>query len=142
MRKFPVVLLFAAIAAVPAFAADRIKVGFVSTVSGPAGAIGIEIRDGFDLAMRHLANRLGGLPAEVVYGDDKFTPEVGKQIAEKMLKLDRVHFLTGIVYSPILLAVAPQAFSAQVPYISANAGPSQYAGKGCQPYFFNATWQT
>jgi branched-chain amino acid transport system substrate-binding protein len=125
-----------------ASAADHIKVGFISTLSGPNGAIGIEIRDGFNLAMEHLDRKIGGLPGEVIIGDDRFTPEVGKQLAEKMLKLDRVQFLTGIVYSPILLAVAPQSIAAEVPYISANAGPSQYAGKGCSPYFFNATWQT
>ena len=123
-------------------AADRIKVGFISTLSGPNGAIGIDIRDGFQLAVEHLGNKFGGLPAEVIVGDDKFTPDVGRQLGEKMVKLDHVNFLTGIVYSPILLATVPQALNAEVPYISANAGPSQYAGKGCHPYFFNATWQT
>ena len=125
-----------------ALAAGEIKVGFISTLSGPNGGIGIEIRDGFNLAIQHLDKKLGGLPAEIITGDDRFTPEVGKQLADKMLRLDRVQFLTGIVYSPILLAVAPQAIAAQIPYISANAGPSQYAGKGCNPYFFNVTWQT
>jgi branched-chain amino acid transport system substrate-binding protein len=141
MGKFLSILL-AATLTFTASAADRIKIGFVSTLSGPNGAIGIEIRDGFNLALQHLGNKFGGLPGEVIIGDDKFTPEVGKQLADKMLRLDRVNFLTGIVYSPILLAVAPQAITAEVPYISANAGPSQYAGKGCNPYFFNATWQT
>ncbi|HWI35182.1 MAG TPA: ABC transporter substrate-binding protein [Burkholderiales bacterium] len=123
-------------------AADRIKVGFVSTLSGPNGAIGIDIRDGFQLAVQQLGNKFGGLPGEVIVGDDKFTPDVGRQLAEKMVKLDHVNFLTGIVYSPILLATVPQVLNAEIPYISANAGPSQYAGKGCHPYFFNATWQT
>jgi branched-chain amino acid transport system substrate-binding protein len=123
-------------------AADRIKVGFVSTLSGPQGAIGIEIRDGYNLGMRHLDNKLGGLPAQTTFGDDKFSPEVGKQIADRMLKLERVHFLTGMVYSPVILAVVPQALEAEVPYISANAGPSQYAGKGCHRYYFNPIWQT
>ncbi len=142
MRRYSSAFILGLALAAPSLAADRIKVGFISTVSGPNGAIGIEIRDGFNLGLQHLGNKLGGLPAETIFGDDKFTPEVGKQLADKMLKLDRVNFLTGIVYSPIFLAVAPQAFEVEVPYISANAGPSQYAGKGCNRFFFNPTWQT
>src|SRR4051812_5589145 len=123
MNKFLAILFACCAMSGSALAAERIKVGFISTLSGPAGAIGIEIRDGFNLALQQLGNKLGGLPAEAVYGDDKFLPETGKQLAERMLKLERVNFLTGIVYSPILLATAPHAFEAQVPYISANAGP-------------------
>src|SRR4051812_41324857 len=141
LMRYAVCLILSLVAPI-ASAADHLKIGFISTLSGPNGAIGIEIRDGFNLALDQLERKMGGLSAEVILGDDRFTPEVGKQLAEKMLRLDRVQFLTGIVYSPILLAVAPQSIAAEVPYISANAGPSQYAGKGCSPYFFNATWQT
>jgi branched-chain amino acid transport system substrate-binding protein len=57
------------------------------------------------------------------------------------VKRDRVDFVTGIIYSNILLAAAPTAFESKTPYVSANAGPSQYAGKGCSPYFVSAAWQ-
>jgi branched-chain amino acid transport system substrate-binding protein len=142
MQRFLAALFCMLAAASAAQAADRIKIGFVSTVSGPNGAIGVEIREGFQLALQHLGNRMSGLPVEALYGDDQFKPELGKQIADKMLKLDRVNFLTGIVYSPIMFATIPQALEMEVPYISANAGPSQYAGKGCNRYYFNPTWQT
>ena len=135
-------ILATQIATLPAAqAADKIKVGLVTTLSGPAGAPGIDVRDGFNLALRHLNNKLGNLPAEVIIGDDQFNPESGKQIADRFAKRERVDIMTGIIYSNILLAAAPVAFESKIPFISANAGPSQLAGKGCSPWFVSAAWQ-
>lgn len=133
-------VLLVALAA-PALAADRVKVGLITTLSGPNSVPGIEVRDGFNLAVKLANGRLGGLPAEVIVSDDQFNPEIGKQAADKNIRRDRVDVLTGIIYSNILLAVAPDIFSAKVPYVSANAGPSQYAGEQCNPYFSSAAWQ-
>lgn len=124
-----------------AVAADRIKVGLMTTLSGPNSGPGIEIRDGFNLAMKALGNKLGGLPAEVIQADDQLNPELAKQGAERLVRQQRVDFMTGIVYSNVLLAVAPVAFEAKTFYISSNAGPSQYSGEQCNPYFFAASWQ-
>jgi len=122
-------------------AADKIKVGMVTTLSTPAGALGVDARDGFNLALKHLGGKLGGLPAEILISDDQFNPETGKQIVDRFVKRDRVDFVTGIIYSNILLAAAPTAFETKTPYVSANAGPSQYAGKGCSPWFVSPAWQ-
>ena len=141
MRRSTWVSLAAACAiAAPAAAADKIKVGFISTLSGPAGAIGVEIRDGFNLALKLAGGKIGGLPSEVLVGDDQFKPEVGRQLAEKYVKLDKVDFLTGIVYSNIMLAAAPLAFDAKMFYVSPNAAPSPLAGKQCNPWFFAVAW--
>src|SRR5215204_4173731 len=97
-------------AAVSAHAADRVKIGFISTLSGPSAAIGVDIRDAFQLAVKMNGGKLGGLPAEVIVGDDQFKPDVGRQLAEKNIRQDRVNFLTGIVFSNIMLASVPIAF--------------------------------
>ena len=128
------------LSAAPAHAASSVKIGFVSTLSGPAGAIGIEIRDGFQLALKLNGGKMGGLPADVLIGDDQFKPDVGRQLAEKFVKLDKVDFLTGIVYSNIMLAAVPLAFEAKMYYVSPNAAPSPLAGKQCNPYFFAVAW--
>src|SRR5258705_11872558 len=88
----------------PAQAADKVKIGFISTLSGPSAALGVDIRDAFMLAVKLNGGKLGGLPAEVLIGDDQFKPEVGRQLAEKDVKLDKVDFLTGFVFSNIMLA--------------------------------------
>ncbi len=122
-------------------AADKVKIGFVSTLSGPGAGLGVDIRDGFNLAMKHLGGKLGSLPAEVLIADDQQNPDVAKQATEKFLKKDKVDFMTGIVFSNLMLAVGPQVFESKTYYISANAGPSQYAGEQCNPFFFNVAWQ-
>ncbi|MDX9994747.1 MAG: ABC transporter substrate-binding protein [Rhodocyclaceae bacterium] len=143
MKKILVGALLAAslTALQTAHAADTVKVGFLSTLSGPAAGLGVDIRDGFQLAMKHLDGKLGGLPAEVIVADDQQKPNTGMQIAERFLKKDKVDFMTGIVFSNILLTVAKPVFDSKTFYISANAGPSQLAGKDCNPYFFNIAWQ-
>jgi branched-chain amino acid transport system substrate-binding protein len=123
-----------------AVAADRIKIGFISTLSGPSAALGVDIRDGFQLAVKMAGGKVGGLPAEVLVGDDQFKPEVGRQLAEKNVRLDKVNFLTGMVFSNIMLASVPVAFESKVIYVSPNAAPSPFAGKQCNPYLFVASW--
>ncbi len=125
---------------VSAQSADKVKIGFISTLSGPSAAIGVDIRDAFLLAVKTNGGKLGGLPAEVLVGDDQFKPDVGRQIAEKNVKIDRVNFLTGIVFSNIMLASAPMALDNKIIYVSPNAAPSPMAGKECNPYLFVASW--
>src|SRR6266436_6691367 len=121
-------------------AADRVKLGFISTLSGPNAAIGGDIRDGFNLALKLKDGKLGGLPAEVLVGDDQLKPENAKQLAERYLRLDKVDFLTGAVFSNIVLAIAPDAIASNVFFISPNAGPAQFTGAQCSPFFFAASW--
>ncbi|HET7728453.1 MAG TPA: ABC transporter substrate-binding protein [Usitatibacter sp.] len=139
---------WAALAALPcalaigaAHGADRVKVGFLSTLSGPGAGLGVDIQDGFKLALKATGGKLGGLPAELVVVDDQQNPDVARQAAERLLKRDKVDFMTGIVFSNVMLAVGPAVFASKTYYVSANAGPSQYAGAQCNPYFFNVAWQ-
>lgn len=122
-------------------AADKVKVGLLSTLSGPGAGLGVDIRDGFNLALKHAGGKLGGLPAEVIVADDQMSPDAAKQTADRLIKRDKVDFMTGVVFSNIMLAVGPSVFASKTFYISANAGPSQYAGAQCNPYFFNVAWQ-
>src|SRR5204863_3763805 len=135
-------LVFAAAmaASVAVQAADKVKIGFISKLSGPNASIGTDIRDGFNLAIKLNGGKLGGLPAEVLVGDDQLKPELAKQFAERFLRLEKVDFITGIVFSNIVVAVAPDAIASKVFFISPNAGPAQYTGAQCDPFFFAASW--
>ncbi len=132
--------LCAGFTASPAQAADKVRVGFVSTLSGPSAALGVDIRDGFLLAVKLAGGKLGGLPAEVLVSDDQFKPEVAKQLFEKNVKRDKVDFMTGVVFSNIMLAALPEALDNKVIYISPNAAPSSMAGKECHPLFYAVSW--
>ena len=122
------------------FAADKVKIGFVSTLSGPSSALGIDIRDGFQLAVKLNGGKLGGLPVEVLVSDDQFKPDVARQLFERNIKRDKVDFMTGVVFSNIMLAALPEALDNKVIYISPNAAPSSMAGKDCNPLFFAVSW--
>jgi branched-chain amino acid transport system substrate-binding protein len=122
-------------------AADKVKVGMLSTLSGPGAGLGIDIRDGFNLALKHSGGKFGGLPVEVVVADDQGKPDAAKQTADRLVKRDKVDFMTGVVFSNVMLAVGKPIFDSKTFYISANAGPSQYAGAQCNPYFFSASYQ-
>ena len=138
MRSMVVAAAMAA--ALTAQAADKVKIGFISTLSGPNASIGTDIRDAFNLAVKLNGGKLGGLPAEVLVSDDQLKPENAKQIGERYLRLEKVDFITGIVFSNIVLAVAPDAIANKVFFISPNAGPAQYTGAQCSPFFFAASW--
>jgi branched-chain amino acid transport system substrate-binding protein len=122
-------------------AADKVKVGMLSTLSGPGASLGIDIRDGFNLALKHSGGKFGGLPVEVIVADDQGKPDAARQTADRLVKQDQVDFMTGVVFSNVMLAVGKPIFDAKTFYISANAGPSQYAGAQCNPYFFSASYQ-
>ncbi|HLI12620.1 MAG TPA: ABC transporter substrate-binding protein [Alphaproteobacteria bacterium] len=127
--------------ATPALAAESVKIGFITTLSGPAGVIGKHMKDAADLALANLGGKVGGLDAQIVYGDDQQKPDVGRQIAEEMLKRDKVDFVTGIIWSNVLLAVYQPVIKSGTILISANAGPHEVAGKMCAPNFFSTSWQ-
>ena len=131
----------AALAAQPALAADKLKIGFVATLTGSAGLLGQNLRDGFMLGVEETGGRLGGLPTEISTDDDQFKPDVAKEIAEKLVRRDKVDILTGIVYSNVMMAIYNTVVDAKTILISQNAGPSPIAGKLCSPYFFSTSWQ-
>src|SRR6202158_1392008 len=125
----------------PALAADSIKIGFVSTFSGPTAVIGNDMRNSFELALDHMGRKMGGLPVEVIYEDDQQKPDVGKQKTEKLVQSDKADFIAGYIWSNVLLASLKTAVDSQTFMIAANAGPSQLAGERCSPYVFSTSWQ-
>jgi branched-chain amino acid transport system substrate-binding protein len=131
-----------AFASAPAAAQQKsVKIGFVSTFSGPTAVIGNDMRNSFELALDHLGRKMGGLPIEVVYEDDQQKPEVGRQKTEKLIESDHVDFIVGYIWSNVLLASLKPALDSKTITVSANAGPSQIAGELCSPYFFATSWQ-
>lgn len=122
-------------------AQNRIKIGLITTLSGPNAALGREMVDGFNLGVRHADGRLGGIETEVLTGDDQFRPDAGRSVAERMVQRDRVDIVTGVVFSNILLALSDTALRGNTLLINSNAGPSEFAGRDCNPNFFVTSWQ-
>ena len=129
--------------AMPAWAQETVKIGIITTLSGPQAGLGREMVDGFNLGVKHAGGRLGGAPTEVLVGDDQFRPDTGKSVAERMVQRDRVDIVTGTVFSNILLALSDTVLKDRrgAFLINSNAGPSELAGKDCNPNFFSISWQ-
>jgi branched-chain amino acid transport system substrate-binding protein len=141
-RKLVAVAALLTLAAGPAAGQGKpVRIGFVSTFSGPTAVIGNDMRNSFELALDHLGRKIGGQPVEVIYEDDQQKPEVGVQKTQKLIESDKVDFLVGYIWSNVLLASLRPAVESKTFLITANAGPSQLAGELCSPYVFSTSWQ-
>jgi len=124
-----------------AAAAEKVKIGFVTTITTPAGVIGKDMVDAVNLAMEDIGGKMAGRDVELIIEDDGFKPAIGKQKTDKLVKQDKVQFVTGFIWSHVLLASQKSALGAGKFLISSNAGPSQMAGKLCHKNFFSTSWQ-
>jgi branched-chain amino acid transport system substrate-binding protein len=130
-----------ALAAVPAAAQQKtVKIGFISTFSGPPAAIGNDMKNAFELGLDHLGRKLGGLPVEVIYEDDQTKPEVGVQKTQKLIESDKVDFVVGYIWSNVALASLKELVDTKTMTVITNAGASQIAGAQCSPYVFSTSW--
>ncbi|MFZ1726696.1 MAG: ABC transporter substrate-binding protein [Albidovulum sp.] len=117
--------------------AGPVKVGMITTLSGGGAGLGIDVRDGFLLAVKQSGNP----DIEVIVEDDQQKPDVAVQLLDKMIQSDKVDVLTGIIWSNLAMAVVPGAVAHGKFYLSPNAGPSALAGAGCDKNYFNVAWQ-
>ena len=139
-KKTGLAALGLALMASSALAAD-IKIGYVTTLTTPAAVIGNDVKDAVDLAMEQLGGKMGDKTVEIIFEDDGFKPEIGKQKTDKLVQQDDVPIVAGYLWSNVLLASAKSVLDAGKFLISSNAGPSQIAGKLCSENFFSTSWQ-
>jgi branched-chain amino acid transport system substrate-binding protein len=134
--KLRSLLLAAGLAATASMgAADAVKVGMITTLSGGGAGLGIDVRDGFMLATK------GNSDIELIVEDDQRKPEIAVQLADKLIQSEKVDVMTGIIWSNLAMAVVPASTAQGKFYISPNAAPSQLAGKGCHENYFVVSWQ-
>jgi branched-chain amino acid transport system substrate-binding protein len=134
-----VVLLTVAVQ--PALAQDKVKVGVIVTLSGPAAVLGQQARDGFALAVRDLGGKMSDKDVEVSVVDDELKPDAAVTKVKGLLERDKVDFVVGPIFSNILQAIHRPVVDNKTFLISPNAGPSSYAGKECSPFFYVTSYQ-
>lgn len=125
----------------PAFAQQPLKIGMVTTLSGPGGYLGQDVRDAFNLAIELEGGKLGGAPVQLLVEDDALKPGQAKEIAERFMKTEKIKLLTGIIFSNVSGATVPDILDNGGIYVSPNAGPSNFAGKECHKNYFVVSWQ-
>jgi len=125
----------------PAAAQEKLKVGVLVTLSGPAAVLGQQARDGFALAVKTLGGKLGGLETEVIVADDELKPDVAVNKAKGLVERDQVKFVVGPIFSNILQAIQKPVTEGNAFLVSPNAGTSNFAGKECSPNLFVSSYQ-
>ncbi len=118
----------------------QIKIGFLATMSGPAGALGQDQYDAFMLGIEHAGGKLGGQAVQVIREDDQLKPDLGVQLAQKLIERDKVNLITGVTFSNVMMAVHKPITDAGVLLLGSNAGPTPITGKGCSPMYFSTSW--
>src|SRR4029079_6230832 len=129
------------VAAGPAAAQEKVKIGVIVTLSGPAAALGQQVRDGFALAVKDLGGKMSGKDVEVVAIDDELKPDAAVTKVKGLLEREKVDFVVGPIFSNILQAIHKPVTDNKTFLISPNAGPSTYAGKECSPFFYVTSYQ-
>src|SRR6202022_3302490 len=124
-----------------AVAQEKLKIGVIVTLSGPAAALGQQVRDGFALAVKDLGGKMAGRDVEIVVADDELKPDAAVTKVKGLLERDKVDFVVGPIFSNILQAIHKPVVDSKTFLISPNAGPSSYAGKECNPLFFVTSYQ-
>ena len=139
--KFSSVVMAAGLAAMGlSVQAQSVKIGFMGTLSGPAGALGQDQYDAFMLGIEHLGGKLGGATVQVVKEDDQLKADLGVQLAQKLMERDKVDLITGVTFSNVMMAIHKPITDANVLLVGSNAGPSPLTGKGCHKNFFSTSW--
>ena len=120
--------------------AQTVKIGFLATLSGPAGALGQDQYDGFILGMEHMGGKLGGATVQLFKEDDQLKVDLGVQLAQKLVERDKVDIITGVTFSNVMMAIHKPITDANVLLVGSNAGPTPLTGKGCNKNFFSTSW--
>jgi branched-chain amino acid transport system substrate-binding protein len=142
MARVGILVLALVLAALPARAQDKLKIGFLTTLSWPGTTNGQEILDAFNLALDENGGKLGGRPVDLVVGDDVNKPDLGLQIVRRMIEQDKVDLFTGFVGSNVTIAAANVILPTGKVMLILNGGPSGLAGAGCRPNLFDAAFQS
>jgi branched-chain amino acid transport system substrate-binding protein len=125
----------------PAFAQEKLKIGVVTTLSGPAAVLGQQLRNGLQLAIKNSDGKLGGREVQLFVEDDELKPDVAVSKAKALIDRDKVDFVVGPIFSNILVAIMKPVTDGGAILISPNAGTSNFAGKDCNPNFFVTSYQ-
>jgi branched-chain amino acid transport system substrate-binding protein len=120
--------------------AQTVKIGFMGTLSGPAGALGQDQYDAFMLGVEHAGGKLGGATVQVIKEDDQLKADLGVQLAQKLIERDKVDIITGVTFSNVMMAIHKPITDANVLLVGSNAGPTPLTGKGCSKNFFSTSW--
>jgi len=110
-----------ALAAASAALAEDLKVGFITSLSGPVSSLGIPYGKGIQAGLAY-KGEVNGRKVRLIQLDDASDPSTAARNARKLIDEDKVDVIIGTAGSPGSLAIAAVARETKTPLISiANA---------------------
>jgi len=117
----------------PVKAADTVKVGVISVLSGPLATIGNGEAWSAEMAVEDFGTVLGK-KIELIKRDHAYNPGVANEKAKELYEKENVDVIIAVPNSACGLAVAQQALIHKKPFISTSAGTTDLIGKQCNRY--------
>ncbi len=119
IRKVVALVFLLCLFAVPAFAADPIKIGEIATVTGDFAAYGVAEVESVKIAVAEI-NAAGGIlgrPVEVIMYDCRTRQEDMVNAARRLVEQDKVSVVIGPSGSGLCISAAPVFNRGKVPHI-------------------------
>jgi len=132
-----VALAAAAGAAIPVFAQDVIKVGYVGALSGLSAKSGEAITRGLEVAIDEI-NAKGGVQGKkfaLIKRDDESNPAKGQIAARELIQNEKVAVIFGGIDTPVAMAIVPIANKEKVPYVATWAAGTPITRNGANPNY-------
>ena len=119
-----------------------LKIALIGDLTGGLAEIGVEMRDGFLLAIKHI-NEAGGVfgqPVEFVIGNTETDPTIAVEEARRVIEIEGAHVIVGAHASTNTLAIAESITgSARIPQVSPASSSPQLAVADDDDFLFRAT---
>ncbi|MGC8659385.1 MAG: ABC transporter substrate-binding protein [Desulfomonilaceae bacterium] len=128
----------------PAFGGGDIKIGIIDTYSGPPSSYGLDVLDGFKLALNKINSKGGVLGKKITFvtRDDKFKVDLGLTEAKELIMRENVNLLMGTINSAVSLAVSDLAKREKIPFIVTYGKSSSITGAKGHKYVFSMNENT
>lgn len=124
--------------ALPVHAADTIKIGLITALSGQSARAGESLTRGMTIAIDEINARgglLGGRKLELVRRDDEGNPAKGVLAARELIHKEKVAVLFGGLDTPVSMAIVPIANQEKVPFMGPWAAGTPITHNGANPNF-------
>ena len=121
-----------------AHAADPIKIGLVTALSGQSALAGEAITRGLTMAIEEINAKgglLGGRKIELARRDDEGNPAKGVTAARELIYKEKVAVLFGGLDTPVSIAIVQMANQEKVPFMGPWAAGTPVTKNGANPNF-------
>ncbi|WP_223861615.1 ABC transporter substrate-binding protein [Geminicoccus harenae] len=118
---------------------EPLRIGLLTSLSGPFTSLGESMRAGLELLIADAGGQMGGRPVELLVEDDGGKPEEGLRKVRKLIAQDGIDVLGGVISAGVALAIRDVVTEAGLPTFISNASANALAREAASPLVFRPT---